>query len=179
MAYATSTYITLALLAASTGTAIYSQQQQAKAAEDTAAYNNFLAQREAGLREQEAAEASQRQRMENRKQLRRMRLALAQSGTVSTTGTPLAIIGESAGNLELGIRDAKRRTDMEAAAMRQQGILGLWEGQQARASANLSSVATGIQGLSSVGSAYGSSVYQGKLPDTFNLYPNRKPSGGG
>lgn len=174
MAYATSTYITLALLAASTATTIYTQQAQAKSQEQAANYNNALAQRDAALREREAAEASQRQRIENRRHLARIRLSLANSGTLTTTGTPLAIIGETAGNLELGIRDAKRRTDMESAAMRQQGIMGLWEASQAQSAANLSSIATGLKGLSSAGSAYSGAVYQGQLPDTFNLY--RAPS---
>lgn len=176
MAYATTTYIALALAAASTGTAIYSQQQQAKSAANAAEYNNQLAQREAQNRELESAEASRRERIKNRRRLARIRNQLAASGTLTTTGTPLTILGESSANMEIGLADAKRRSDMEAAALRQQGQMGLWEADNYQQAANLNSVATGLSGLSSMGSAYARGAYSGALPGGQTIYRTRAVS---
>lgn len=170
MAYATSTYITLALLAASTGTAVYSQQQQAKSQERAAAYNARLAENEAKNREAESHEAIRRQRIENRRKLSRIRAQLASQGTLTTTGSPLAILGESAGNMELALQDAKRASDMQAASFRSQGQMGLWEADQAKAAANISSAATVLNGATSAFGSYSNSVYKSTNPDTFNLY---------
>jgi hypothetical protein len=169
-------YAALAATVASTGTAIYSQQQQAKTAENAAAYNNRLAANEAANRANEAAEASRRQRIENRRKLARIRSSLANSGTLTTTGTPLVILGESQSNMELGLADAKRRTDMQAAAMRAQGQMGLWEAGQMSSAARTQSIATGLQGASSLASGYTGAVYSNQVPDTFGLYRTRTVS---
>lgn len=176
MAYATSTYIALALVAASTGTAVYSQQQQAKSQERAAAYNNQLAEAEARNREAEQAEASRRQRYENRRKLARQRAQLAKSGTLTTTGTPLLILGESSANMEIGIADAKRAADMQAAALRSQGQMGLWEADQFASAAKLQGVSTAISGASSAFGTYSNAVYTNQVPDTLGLYRTKATS---
>lgn len=173
MAYATSTYLAIAAIAAttvSTGVSIYSQQQQAKTQERAAAYNAELARREAKNRELESAEQIRRERIENRRRMARIRSQLSHQGIATTTGTPLAILGESAADLELGIADAVRRTSIEAASLRAQGQMGLWEADQASRAANINSVATGIAGVGKAFGSYTGSVYDGSLPDTFGIY---------
>lgn len=157
MAVATTTLLAAAALATAavgTGVAIYGQQQQAKTQERAAKYNNELANAEARNRELETAEGIKRQRVQKRREMARLRNNLAGSGSLTTTGTPLAILGESSSNLELGIADAARASNMQAAAFRSQGKMGLWEASQARSAANISSVATGIQGVGSAVSGY-------------------------
>lgn len=167
------TAIALATAAIGTGVSIYSQQQQAKSAERMAQYNNSLAEAEARNRELESQEAIRRQRIENRRRLAEMRNRFAGQGTVLTSGSPLAILGESAATMELSIADAARRTSIEAASLRSQGQMGLWDASQTRRAATLSSIATGLKGASSLGSAYSDAVYRGQVPDTFSLYRPR------
>ena len=146
---------------ASTGLSIYSQHQQAKAAEQAAQYNNELAQREATNRELETAQGIARQRANDRASLADLRTRLAGSGTLTTTGTPLTLMGEAAGRLELGIADAARRANMEASSLRAQGAMGIWEAKQQRSAANLSMLATGISGVSRAFGMYQQDSYQG------------------
>lgn len=170
---AAATALTVASIAAAvigTGVSIYSQQQQAESAQRAAEYNNRLASQEAHNRELEAAEQARRARIENRRRMASIRARLAGSGTLTTTGTPLAILGESSSNLDLQIQDALRATNMQATAMRAQGQMGLWEAGQAQSAASLSAIGTGLGGFSSALSGYSSAVYQNALPDTFGLY---------
>lgn len=172
MAYATTTY--LAILAAttalaSTGVAVYGQQQQAKSAENTADYNAKLAENEARNVELEAQERAKRQNIQKRKELARIRNELSNTGTLTTTGTPLAILGDSAANMNTSIQDAYRVSTMQAASYRSQGTMGLWEASQARTAANLSSIGTGLSGISSAYTGYSGAKYNGSFtPRTKN-----------
>lgn len=155
--------ISTAATAVGTGVSIYGQQQAAEAQEDAADYNNKLAENEALNEELVAAENIKRARVEKRREMARLRTSLVSTGTLTTSGTPLAILGESSANLELGIADAARASAMQAASFRSQGKMGLWEAGQARRAANLNSVATGIKGASSAASAYSGYKYNGTL----------------
>lgn len=146
---------------ASTGLAIYGQAQQAKAQEAAAEYNNQLAQAEARNTEAEAAEGIKRQRQNNRSALAEIRTRLASSGVQADTGTPLTIIGEAAGRMEIDIADASRRAAMQAASLRAQGKMGLWEAEQASSASRLNMLATGIQGATSAFGMYQEQKYQG------------------
>jgi hypothetical protein len=157
-------------LAASTATTIYSAVDQAQTARETAKYNSEAANAEAANKDALAAEAIRRERQQNRRKMADLRNNLAQNGTLTTEGTPLAIIGESGANLELGIQDAARAASEQSKSLRAQGAMSLWEGdQQARASY----IKAGASALSSFGSGvsgYASGVKLGTIPDTFGLY---------
>lgn len=145
----------LVVTAIGTGVAIHGQQQAAKAAEDAAEYNNKLAEIEARNREAEAAEQIRRERIAKRERIGALRARLAQSGSLLTSGAPLAILGESSARMEIALKDAARATSMESASIRAAGKMGLWEADQARTAANYQSAATALQGASStVSSAY-------------------------
>lgn len=177
MAYATSTVLAIASIvsaAVGTGTTLYAQKQQQETTDKIAANNARLAENEAKNRELEAQEAISRERRRKRAQMARVRNQLAAGGTLTTSGTPLAILGETSDRIELGIADAYRRSNMDAASLRAQGRMGLWEADQAAAGTRLAMTGTAIKGLSSSVSAYSGSVYQGSLPDTFGLY-NQPP----
>lgn len=175
---ATSTIIALAATAISTGISVYGQHQQAKAAESAAEYNNQLAQQEAHNTELEAAEQIKRQREQNERQMGQIRAQLANNGTLSTEGTPLTILGESSANFELGIQDTVRQANLQAAAMRQQGAMGLWQSQQQKDAATLSAIGTGIQGVGTMMSQYDAAVYHGtEKSDPLGLYPQRTKRG--
>jgi hypothetical protein len=133
--------------AVSTGVAIYGQQQQQQAVEQAAEYNNDLAEKEALNKEAETREATRRQRINNRADLAAMRVGMTGQGRQLTTGTPLLLLGDAAGALDLGIADATRAATMQAASLRAQGKMGLWEADQAGQASKLAMIGTGVSGL--------------------------------
>lgn len=151
----------LAATAASTGLAMYGQKQQADAATDAAKYNNKVLNAEADNLATESREAQTRQLQRNRRQLSTLRANLASQGTMSGTGTPLAILGESAQNLSLGIADAARRTDMQTKSLRAQGKMGLWEAQQQKSASKINMLATGIGGAAKGVTSFEGYKYKG------------------
>lgn len=172
MAVTTSAVLAIASIATAaigTGTTLYAQNQAQKTTDRLAAHNNKLAENEARNRELESQEAISRERRRKRAQMARVRNQLAAGGTLTTSGTPLAILGETSSRIELGIADAYRRSNMDAASLRARGQMGLWEADQAATGTNLAMAGTALKGLSSAASAYGSAAYQGSLPD-FGLY---------
>lgn len=136
------------------GVSIYAQGQQAKAASSAADYNNGLAKAEARNKEMETAEAIRRQRANDRAQLGALRAQLADTGTVGTEGSPLMVLGETAGRMELGIADAARASSIQASAMRAQGTMGLWQAEQAQSAAGIGMIGTGLTALGSIGATY-------------------------
>ena len=159
----------VATTAIGTGVAVYSQNEQQKTTDRLAAHNNQLAENEARNRELESQEAISRERKRKRAQMARIRNQLAAGGTLTTSGTPLAILGETSSRIELGIADAYRRSNMDAASLRARGQLGLWEADQAATGTKLAMAGTALKGLSSAASAYSDAAYQDSLPD-FGLY---------
>jgi len=138
----------------STGVSIYGQQQAAKTQERAAEYNNKIAENEARHRELETAEQVKRQRLQDKREMATMRNNLAATGTLTTEGTPLAILGESAAYMDLRIQDAVRESTIEAASIRAQGQMGLWNAKQARSAARISSIGTAFNGLANAATAY-------------------------
>ena len=171
---------------ASTGLSMYGQLQQGKASMQAARYNaeqlrrqadynNRLAEAEASNRERESSEAIRRARINNEATLSELRARLGASGVRLTTGTPLAVMGEAAGRLELSIADASRTAMMQAASMRAQGKMGLWQAEQAgtmalfegRLAKQSSLLKAGATAFGGIGSAYGKfreGSYQGLFP---------------
>lgn len=145
----------------SAATAIISNEKASDAADDAARINKLNADAEARNREAEAAEAIKRQRERDKREKAAIRARLAQSGTLTTSGTPLLILGEVAANQELAIQDAVRATNMQANSLRAEGTMGLWEADTTRAALANKSIAAGIQGLSSAASGYASASYNG------------------
>jgi hypothetical protein len=156
-------FASIATSLVSTGLSIYGQNQQAKSATQAAKYNNQLAQAEATNLANESREAQTRERQQNRKQMAQLRLSLGQQGTQNSSGTPLAIIGESQQNFSLGIADAARRTDMQTAALRAKGQMGLWEADNFKRASKLQMFGTAIGGISSAVQGYGQFKYTGAL----------------
>lgn len=145
MAYAVVAAI-VAVVAA--GVQVYSAEQQAEVAEDTAKYNNQIAKTQATNAELENAEAIKRERARNRRQIGEIRARLAAGGTLTSEGAPLAILGESAENFELGIQDAARASSIQAANIRAQGAMSLWEGTQQAAATRISGYAQAAETVS-------------------------------
>lgn len=166
MAVATATaltYAALAITAIGTGVSIYGQQQAKESQEKAAAYNSQLAASEARNKEAETAEAIARQRRKDKSQRAALLAKLSTGGTLTTSGTPLLIMQENAGNQELAIADALRASSIQAASIRAQGQMGLWESSQASKAADLSSIGTGLSGLGSITGSYSKSLKSGAI----------------
>jgi hypothetical protein len=148
--------ITAALAtAASAGVAYYGQQQQAAAAERMANYNYAVQknqmemqatmarmqaeqQTQAGLQnaavmeneasrvEQEARERAKRMRAENERMLGRQRAQYGKAG-VTSEGSPLAIMADSAGLMELAVSDELYRADMERQGYLRKAQVERWQ----------------------------------------------------
>lgn len=155
------TAISAATAIASTAVTIVSNEKAADAAEDAAFQNKLRADAEARNRELEAAEAIKRQRERDKREKAAIRARLSQQGTLTTSGTPLLILGEVAANQELAIQDAVRAANMQASSLRAQGAMGLWEAESTAAALTNKSIAAGIQGISSAATGYSDAKYNG------------------
>jgi hypothetical protein len=148
--------ITAALAtAASAGISYYGQQQQAAAAERMASYNYAVQkqqmemqatmarmqaeqQERAGLQnasvmeneaarvELEARERAKRMRAENERMLGAQRAAFGKAG-VTSEGSPLTIMAESAGLMELAVSDELYRANMERQGFLRKAEVERWQ----------------------------------------------------
>jgi hypothetical protein len=148
----------------------YSAYSQGQAADDAARANARNAELEGANRQQEGAEARTRERTRNFRRISTLRVQLARQGTLSETGTPLAILGEHTANLELGIQDAARSADIQSRSLQSQADMMRWQGQQAASAGTLDAFATGFSGLDKTAGTYTQGVYQKLYPDRFNLF---------
>lgn len=144
---------------ASAGMAYYGQQQQARAAEEMAAYNYAVqkqqmemqaqmaamaAQQEFQAREYnakvmeneairveaEAREKARRMRIENERLLGKQKAGYGASG-VTSEGSPLLVMSETAGALELALQDELYKADVEASGFRNKASMERFAGQYA------------------------------------------------
>lgn len=92
-------------------------QQQSAHAQYQAQQNNAIElDNRARAVEAQGREQARRTREENERALARQRGQFAKSGVVNE-GTPLAVMAESAGHLELAVQDSAYQTDMESRAI--------------------------------------------------------------
>lgn len=122
MAVATTTALAIAslsLAAIGTGVAVYGQMEAAKSAKEMGEYNAKLAENQAAQVDMEARESVRRRREQNRRFMAMQRTAYAKSG-VTIEGTPLEVMAETAGILELEALDASRQASQQSMALRGQ-----------------------------------------------------------
>lgn len=87
----------------------YAQQKaNAEAQAQQAEHNRKIEEREAQVHEQEAQEQARRQREEAAELRSRQIALLGKSGAALTSGSPLAILGESAARQEMEVQDTHR-----------------------------------------------------------------------
>lgn len=140
---------------AAAGLSFYGQQQQAAAAERMANYNYAVQKQQmemqaqmqrvaaeqqyaAGMQnatvmqneamrvEQEARERARRMRSENDRLLGEQRARFGKAG-VTSEGTPLAVMAESAGLMELAVSDELYKADMERSALYRKADVEKWQ----------------------------------------------------
>ena len=141
-------YVLIASSLTSAGMAYHSYDQAGKAAEATSKFNAQLAQREA---EQKAAIARlnmKRQRSEDRRYLSAMRAKMAASG-VAMKGTPVSVLGQSAGQLEQNVIDLAYEADAKYRSLYLGSRLTLAEGRAQKQANQNKAISAAIGGLGS------------------------------
>lgn len=141
----------VAMLAAA-GVQAYSQVQQGKIAEATANYNADVQEAEATQADMEMREEIRRLRQRNRETLAERRVDIATSGVVGFTGSPLAVLGEEAGRLELAAQDAARVATLNRQRGFSEAAMGRIGGKLAAKGANLAATGTVLGAVGRLGS---------------------------
>ena len=86
-------------------------------------YNFLLSENKADLADMTGRANIQRMRLTGKKTLATQGARYAKAGVVGDTGTPLEVMAETAGLIELGVLDEKRKADAEAATFRTEGAI--------------------------------------------------------
>ncbi len=141
----------LATAIVGTGVSVYGQVQQAKTAKAMGAYNAKLAENQALQAEMDGAENTRRKRQENRRMMATQRSRLAKAGVLEA-GTPLEVMAETAGNLELETLDYARSVRMQATGLRAQGAMDKAMGSAQARAAYIGAGASLLSGASNVAS---------------------------
>lgn len=166
----------LALSAVSGAVGIGSTLMQGRAANDAAKAQAKNIEAEQRNKQLEFIEQMNREREKSRRTMSTIRARLASTGTDTTAGTPLQILGESAGNIELSFQDAARRQFVQDQSMTSAAAMARFEGKQAKTASYISAGGQFLQAAAGLGNAYTGQVRTGALPDTFNIYKPRPRS---
>lgn len=124
-------------IAMTVGASIQHQQAKAnaEAQEEQMQYNKRLEEREAARVEAEGQENARRQREIAEQIKSQQRAMLGKSGAAMTSGSPLAILGQTAADQEMMVQDAHSRNAIEADKHREQAKMFGYQAGVARMSA--------------------------------------------
>ena len=126
-----------------------------KMQEQQAAYNARVEEREAAALESENAENIRRMREESERLKAAQRAALGNSGSMLTSGSPLAVLGQTAAMEERNIQDAHYSGYRSVSQRRETAKQYRYQGAVAKAS-KIKSGNTIIQGVGQIGSGLSS-----------------------
>jgi len=147
--------VSLLTTVASTAMQAKAQREQAKVAEQTAAYNSKLQENQAIQGDMEDREAIRRERAVNAKLKGEQRAAIGGSG-VTAVGSPLEVLGETAGLMELNIMDSARAAEARRRSGFAQASMTRWEGANLAEGYRKQATGTILSGIGQVASdAYG------------------------
>jgi hypothetical protein len=144
---------TVAVSAIGTGVSVYQQNQAADAAEDAAAFNAKLNIEQARSEREVAGENARRKASEEKRMLASIVAATAGAG-FAMEGTPLAIFGDAAQQLERDVLDIGFAAQTRERALMSGAVQSMYEGQNQATALRNQSIATGIQGVSSALGGY-------------------------
>ena len=129
-----------------TGVAVHSSRQQAKAAKHTAEYSAKVLENAAAAKADERREMTRRERIRNRRKQATQRTMIAKAG-VAETGSPLELMAETAGELELGILDINREMEAKKSRLLSKAGITRFEGASLARGKNLEAIGSGIGGI--------------------------------
>ena len=134
------------LMAVGTAVSAYGQYQSGQAQKAAANYNARVQEAQAIKQDMENRENIRRERKAGQGLLSSQRQKLGASGVAIQTGSPLEILGRTAGELELRAQDAARAGRSNLQYGLSQSQMTKWEGKQAATAATLGASGTLLQG---------------------------------
>jgi hypothetical protein len=144
----------LILMAVGTAVSAYGQYQSGQAQKAAANYNARVQEAQAIQQDMENRENIRRERKAGQGLLSSQRQKLGASGVVIQTGSPLEVLGRTAGELELRAQDAARAGRSNLQYGLSQAQMTKWEGKQAATAATLGAAGTLLQGTGQAISMY-------------------------
>ena len=144
--------IAAVILFAGAAISAYGQYQAGQAQKAAANYNARVQEAQAIQQDMENRENIRRERKAGQGFLSSQRQKLGASGVVIQTGSPLEVLGRTAGEIELRAQDAARAGRSNLQYGLSQAQMTKWEGKQAATAATLGATGTILQGA---GQAYG------------------------
>jgi hypothetical protein len=160
----------LALSAVGSAVGIGSTIMQGNAANNAARAQAKSIEAEQKNKQLEFIETMNRERDKSRRALSTIRARLAQTGTDTTAGTPLQILGESAQNIETSFQDAARSQFILDQSLTGARAMARFQGHQARTSAMISAGGQLLGATGQLGTQYSRAVRTGAMRDTFGIY---------
>lgn len=130
----------------------YGQYQAGKAQQKAADYNSRVQEAQAIQADMESRENMRRERRAGKDFMSSQRQKLGSSGVVIQAGSPLELLGRTAGELELKAQDAARAGRSNLQYGLSQSKMTKWEGKQAAKAGTIGAAGTILSG---VGSAIG------------------------
>ena len=148
--------MTGAMILMGVGTAVgaYGRYQSGQAQNAAANYNARVQEAQAIQQDMENRENIRRERKAGQGLLSSQRQKLGASGVVIQAGSPLELLGRTAGELELRAQDAARAGRSNLQYGLSQAQMTKWEGKQAATAATLGSAGTLLQGTGQAISMY-------------------------
>lgn len=137
------------LMAVGTAVSAYGQYQSGQAQKAAANYNARVQEAQAIQQDMENRENIRRERKAGQGLLSSQRQKLGASGVVIQTGSPLEVLGRTAGELELRAQDAARAGRSNLQYGLSQAQMTKWEGKQAATAATIGASGTLLQGIGS------------------------------
>ena len=137
------------LMAVGTAVSAYGQYQSGQAQKAAANYNARVQEAQAIQQDMENRENIRRERKSGQGLLSSQRQKLGASGVVIQTGSPLEVLGRTAGELELRAQDAARAGRSNLQYGLSQAQMTKWEGKQAAKAATIGASGTLLQGIGS------------------------------
>lgn len=134
------------------GIQVHSAVEKREMAKATGKFNAAKLRNDAMRKEAIGRLNMKRQRVMDRRYLSSMKAKFAAAG-VQLQGTPLAVLGDTAGQLEADVADIAFQANAQADALHQSASLTLAEGKAASRAATLDGAAAAFNGLSSAGSS--------------------------
>jgi hypothetical protein len=155
MAIATSTALMIAAGASLVGggVAAYGSYQAGQSQKRAAEVNAKIKENEALREDMESKEATRRMRETNRRKLATQRTRIAGAGVIEE-GSPLSLMAETAGMLELEALDARRASMTRQAQLKTAAGMDIFEGNAAARAGSIGAGASLLQGVGQAGSTY-------------------------
>lgn len=137
----------------SAGVTIYGQEQQKKAVEAQADYNEEVAKNEALQENALAAENARRVQKEKTRTIAALRASMAANG-IGMEGTPLAVLGDVATDFEQEIADIGYGAANKRMALLSSAKLGQWQADNQKSALTISQAGTAVGAVGKATSGY-------------------------